>query len=177
MPTWNQETYIKAWKFAARAHLGQTVPGSDIPYLFHIGLVAAEAMGAATCEAVDSPDLLVTCAVLHDVIEDTPSTYEDMRAAFGTQVADGVLALSKQKALPTKEAQMKDSLDRIRQQPGEIWMVKLCDRITNLLPPPAHWDRTKIQQYRDEAGLILETLGGASPYLSKRMARKIKNYG
>ena len=39
---WWQDSYIKALKFAARAHQGQTVPGTDLPYLVHVCLVAME---------------------------------------------------------------------------------------------------------------------------------------
>lgn len=176
MAAWNPDTHISAWQFAASAHQGQTVPGSDIPYLSHIGLVAAEAMAAAAREPVDHPDLLIACAVLHDVIEDTSHTRDSLCRDFGPQIADGVLALTKRSDLPTKAERMTDSLDRIRRQPREIRMVKLCDRITNLLPPPAHWDRPKITAYRDEARLILDRLGHASPYLSRRLEKKINAY-
>jgi len=47
----------------------------------------------------------------------------------------GVSALSKDEAVP-KEKELEDSLHRIREQPAEILMVKLADRITNLQPPP-----------------------------------------
>lgn len=36
--------------------------------------------------------------------------------------------------------QMEDSLRHIRLRPKEIWAIKLADRITNLQPPPSHWD-------------------------------------
>ena len=176
MTLWNQDKYTRAWRFAAGAHAGQAVPGAKTPYLWHIGLVASEAMAAAAQEQVNAPDLLVPSAVLHDVIEDTPRTYEDILSVFGPQVADGVSALTKDENLPSKDAQMADSLERIQRQPGEIRMVKLCDRIANLQPPPAHWNAPKIKRYRDESLLILNSLGGASQYLSQRLAEKIRTY-
>jgi hypothetical protein len=90
---WNPEKYIKAWNFASVAHNGQMVPGTDIPYIHHIGLVAMEAMSAITYDStIEKPDLLIQCALLHDVIEDTSGTYDALRAEFGAQVEDGVLA-------------------------------------------------------------------------------------
>jgi (p)ppGpp synthase/HD superfamily hydrolase len=107
---WNPEKYIKAWNFASAAHNGQMVPGTDIPYIHHIGLVAMEAMSAITYDStIDKPDLLIQCALLHDVIEDTSGTYDALRAEFGAQVADGVLALSKDPSLPSKNERMQDS--------------------------------------------------------------------
>ena len=177
MPCWDQELYVKAWNFACAAHHGQFVPGTDVAYVNHVGLVAMEAMAAiASGEQVANPDLLVACALLHDTLEDTPTTFAGLVREFGDEVAHGVLALSKNEELPGKEAKMRDSLDRIQKQPFEVWMVKLADRITNLQPPPPHWDAAKIQRYGGEAVLIAETLGKASPYLCRRLRGKIEQY-
>jgi len=177
MTTWNQDTYLKAWNFASFIHQGQTIPGSDISYINHLGLVTMEATAAiAQNQQVQNPDLLIQCALLHDAIEDTPTTYDEIKKEFGSNVADGVLALTKNTTLPTKTEQMDDSLYRIKQQPKEIWMVKLCDRITNLQPPPKHWNRKKMARYRDEACLILNHLGAANPFLAQRLQQKIDGY-
>jgi len=120
-------------------------------------------------------DLILQCALLHDVIEDTTFSYQDIADKFGERVAQGVLALSKDKKLPN-EQQMADSLKRIRQQPKEIWMVKLADRIINLSPPPGYWSIEKRQQYREDAILIHEALHQASAALGKRLLEKIEHY-
>lgn len=176
MNTWNQDNYQHAWNFASKTHNGQKLPASDIPYINHLGLVAMEAMAAVANETVEHPDLLVLSALLHDAIEDTPATYEDIKTEFGPHIADGVLALTKNTELPSKREQMEDSLHRIRQQPKEIWMVKLCDRITNLQTPPSHWNKEKIAAYQTEARLILDQLSEASPFLASRLSDKISNY-
>jgi (p)ppGpp synthase/HD superfamily hydrolase len=174
---WDQDTYVKAWNFASSIHLGQTLPGSDISYLSHLGLVAMEAAAAiAAHQSIPNPNLLIQCALLHDAIEDTPTTYEDVEKEFGAAVAGGVLSLSKNKQLAGKHEQMLDSLGRIKQQPKEVWMVKLCDRITNLQPPPDYWDHEKIAKYRDEARMILAHLGEANQFLAQRLEAKIENY-
>lgn len=181
MHSWNSDLSIKAWNFAANAHQGQCVPGSDIPYINHIGNVVMEAMGAiaqglAHHQAIQDPDLLIQCALLHDVIEDTNTSFDDIQTLFGVEVANGVLALSKDSNLPTKAEQMQDSLTRIQSQPPEVWMVKLADRITNLQPPPHYWKPEKIRQYREEAILILQCLGSANDYLAARLQSKIVAY-
>ncbi len=177
MSHWNQDKYIKAWNYASAVHKGQWVPGTDIPYINHIGLVAMEAMAAISQDkTIKNPDLLVQCALLHDVIEDTEKTYDDILTEFGKAVADGVLALSKNVNLSGKTEQMKDSLKRIKQQAKEVWMVKLSDRITNLQPPPVHWTCAKISAYRAEALLILEQLEPANQFLATRLQDKITAY-
>ena len=148
-----------------------------MPYINHLGLVAMESMAAiANGAELESPDLLVLCALLHDIIEDTNGTYHDIHIEFGIEVANGVLALSKDKKLPSNEDQMRDSIERIRQEPKEVWMVKLSDRITNLQPPPKNWSKTKIDAYRTEATLILSESGDANAYLAERLGAKIKDY-
>ncbi len=116
---------------------------------------------------VHDPDLAVQAAFLHDVLERTPYTYDELAAEFGTEVADGVSALSKNPALPGKAAQMEDSLKRIVQQPKEIWMVKMADRISKLLPPPADWTRQRIREYGAEAEMIHERLQEADRLLTR----------
>jgi len=184
MPSsWSQDTYIKACRFAAEAHNGQLFPGTNLPYLMHISLVAMEVIAALAVEQVDHPNLAVQCALLHDTIEDTEISYSDVQVSFGTDVADGVLALSQNKQLAATEdkftrrwLQLEDSLKRIKQQPGEVWMVKLADRITNLQPPPGHWNDEKITRYKKGAEQIHGELASASDYLGQRLRQKIDVY-
>lgn len=177
MILWSQDNYIKAWNYASAIHAGQKVPGTKFPYINHLGLVAMEVMTAlAQSGDVDAPDLAVTCALLHDAIEDTDATYDDIEARFGPEVAQGVLALTKDETLPSKAAQMQDSLRRIKEQPHTVWMVKLADRITNLQPPPSFWTEAKILAYRDDARLILSELSEASAFLADRLGQKIEKY-
>jgi (p)ppGpp synthase/HD superfamily hydrolase len=135
-----------------------------------------EVMTALTVEPGYDGDLAVQCALLHDVLEDTPIAYAQLEARFGPLVAQGVAALTKNASLPKSE-QMGESLARIRQQPTEVWMVKLADRITNLQPPPVGWTSAKRQRYRDEAREIYHALGSASPFLAARLQNHIEQYG
>lgn len=169
------DAYTEALRFAAAAHAGQTVPGSDLPYLVHVVTVAAETIAALTHEYHPEPDLAVQCALLHDTVEDTAVTLDEVRARFGDAVADGVAALSKDPTLPKAE-RMADSLERIRAQPPAVWMVKLADRVTNLSAPPHYWPDAKREAYRQEAMLIGERLGEASAVLSGRLAERIDSY-
>ncbi len=173
--SWSQDAYIKAYKFAARAHRWQLVPGTAIPYIMHLSFVSMEILAATAAGEVPDADLAVQCALLHDVLEDTLVRYDQVQATFGQAVASGVMALTVNKRLPRPE-QMPECLGRIRQQPQEIWMVKLADRITNLQPPPKHWSKSKVREYHREAQVIYEALKEASPFLADRLSRKIQEY-
>jgi (p)ppGpp synthase/HD superfamily hydrolase len=71
---------------------------------------------------------------------------------------------------------MADSLERVRKQPKEIWMVKMADRVTNLQPPPKNWTPEKINRYREESIIIHERLQNGSSYLASRLLEKIDHY-
>lgn len=174
-PPWSPDLYLRAARFAARAHHGQRLPGSELPYLLHACQVASEVQAALAAEPAERPDLAVACALLHDVLEDTKVGRAEIAAAFGEAVAAGVEALSKEPSLPKPEA-MADSLRRIRTQPREVWLVKLADRIVNLEPPPHYWTPEKIEAYRAEAEVIAAALSPASPYLTARLRARIAGY-
>ncbi len=113
---------------------------------------------------------------MHDTIEDTSVTYEQLIENFGKDVAEGVMALTKDESL-NKDQQMINSLTRISRLSKEIGMVKLSDRIVNLSPPPLAWTAEKIIDYRAEAILIHRTLSCVSSYLADRLWEKIRVYG
>jgi len=169
------DRYVAALRFAAERHHGQRMIESDLPYLVHLTTVAAEVIAALPQEGV-SPDLAVICALLHDTIEDTSTTVAELVERFGSEVAAGVQALSKDPTV-ARELQMADSLHRVRACPRAVWMVKLADRITNLAPPPSKWTSAKRREYRDEAQLIADQLGEASPALDARIRARIAGYG
>lgn len=170
------ELYVRALRFASAAHGEQRMPDGDHPYLVHVTSVAIEVVTALHVEPDRNADLAVACALLHDVVEDTDVGSDIIEREFGASVAAGVVALSKRASVPRDE-RVADSLRRIREQPHEVWMVKLADRITNLTPPvPKHWDTAKKAKYRNEGQQILDALGEASSHLAERLRRRIADY-
>jgi (p)ppGpp synthase/HD superfamily hydrolase len=130
---------------------------------------------AALCFEECNGDLTIQCAILHDVLEDTKITNSEIQTEFGDQVAKGVMALTKNTSLE-KSLQMKDSLQRIQNEPREIAMVKMADRICNLDTPPHYWKQEKIIQYLEEAREIYNALSSKNNYLGNRLMKKIEEY-
>jgi (p)ppGpp synthase/HD superfamily hydrolase len=182
MNIWHQEIFTKAWLFATLNHSGQTYGGHEpdmkIDYINHIGSVVMEIMWVLqnTVGVVFDADLAIQCAILHDIIEDTSVTYDEVKTKFGEAVANGVLALTKNDLLENKADKMSDSLKRIKMQPKEVWMVKMADRISNLYHPPYYWNNDKIIGYANEGRIILDELGEANELLKMRLQAKIDNY-
>lgn len=173
-----QTRYQNALRFAALKHTeaSQVIPGTYLPYVVHICNVAMEVLVAAGHSSTFNLELAMPIALLHDTLEDTETTPDELAVLFGKEVAQGVMALTKDVSLP-KEQQMEDCLFRIKLQPTEIWAVKLSDRITNLQPPPLTWDEQKRIRYREEARTILRELKEGDEYLAVRLQGKIEEYG
>lgn len=177
---WDREKYIEAWNFVTLKHSGQyygsVQEGVQIDYLNHLGAVSMEIMWfLKNTENSYNANLAVLCALLHDTLEDTNTTFVEIETKFGTEVANGVLALTKNNKLPKAE-QMQDSLKRIKQQNKEIWLVKIADRISNLSAPPYYWNNEKIKSYREEAKLIHSALSKADKIMTARLNEKIQQY-
>jgi (p)ppGpp synthase/HD superfamily hydrolase len=172
-----QDIYQKTIKFAAQKHTdkNQTIPGSNLPYVIHLSNVAMEILIAIEKSENFDGKFAVQVALLHDTLEDTDVTFEELENEFGKSVAAAVLALTKNSDL-NKNEKMTDSLQRIKQQPKEVWAVKLADRITNLQRPPHFWTAEKIKKYKEEAIIILEELRGGNEYLEDRLKKKIQEY-
>jgi len=173
MSIFNQDKIVKAWYFASDAHLNQRLDFKNLPYLTHIGNVVLELM--AVSNGIKNLEFALICAILHDTIEHTNITYDDIKKEFGKAVANGVLALSKNRELD-EDLQMIDSINRIKKEPKEVWMVKLADRIANLYQSPSQWPNNEIKDYIKESKLILQELGSSNIELAKRLEEKINEY-
>lgn len=120
----------RAYAFAAKAHEGQ-LRASGEPYIVHPTMVAQilveMSMDAATVQA----------ALLHDVVEDTPYEYDDIKRLFGREVADivdGVTKLSRMN-FQSREEQQVESLRKMflaTAKDVRVIFVKLADRLHNI---------------------------------------------
>jgi guanosine-3',5'-bis(diphosphate) 3'-pyrophosphohydrolase len=97
-----QTIYQKTIKFAALKHSekNQTIPGTNLPYVVHICNVAMEFMAAYLNRTDFKLDFAIKLALLHDTIEDTSTTLDEISKEFGKSVAEGVSALTKNENLP-----------------------------------------------------------------------------
>jgi (p)ppGpp synthase/HD superfamily hydrolase len=180
LKNWSINSLQDAWHIATKMHDGQKYggqgQGEQVEYMNHIGSVVFEVITAVRVDEDMNGDLAITCAVLHDTLEDTKLTYRDIEEKFGAQIASGVLALTKDSSISDKKEKMTDSLKRIKAQPREIHAVKMADRITNLFAPPFYWDNKKKREYLEEARLIHSELQSGCKYLADRLAIKISQY-
>lgn len=175
MENYNIDEVQRAIDLAESHHSGQFIKDSNIPYIMHCIKVMAETMNSTMRNRELDMRLAVLCAILHDTLEDTDLPEERIRKDFGEDVLTGVMALTKDESLP-KEEQLMDSVDRITRCRKEIWVVKMCDRIINLAPPPASWTKEKIGKYINASLEIHRRLSPADDYTAMRLLDKIEEY-
>jgi guanosine-3',5'-bis(diphosphate) 3'-pyrophosphohydrolase len=123
------DAVAKAVEFATRYHGDQRRP-TGVPYLEHL-LEALEVLVRGA--GVTDPDVLCA-AVLHDVVEDTPCTLDDVRVAFGDRVADMVGWVTKPEPEDgaDRKAAKESYLKSLRHAPDDAVLVKLADRASNV---------------------------------------------
>lgn len=170
----NTDLFHKALRLAAWAHYGQVTKFGD-PYITHPTAASYELLAAQAAGEDFDIDLAVVTALLHDVVEKSDVTIKSIRKDFGQAVAEGVAAMTKNESLP-KEEQLRDSILRILDQPREIAMAKMADRISSMLPVALEWNADKIATILGNAEMIHRMLGEASPFLAKRLEKKIRLY-
>jgi hypothetical protein len=116
----------KAIQFAAIAHKDQTRKSTDIPYITHPFAVGMLLQKAKCSEEV------IAAGILHDVLEDTPVTYEELSAQFGSRIADLVVAASEHdKSLPW-EIRKQNTIDHLKKASIEEIQVITADKLHNL---------------------------------------------
>jgi len=120
------ENLKHAISFAEEAHRGQLRKGSDSPYIEHPVRVARmlEDMGA------DSD--MIIAGVLHDTVEDTYVTIDDVKREFGGNVARLVDGVSESNRLLPWEMRKKSTIRKLRTAPFDICLISACDKIDNL---------------------------------------------
>jgi len=116
----------RAAGFAARAHQGQVRGDGVTPYFAHPARVAMTVRDVFGCDDQEA----LAAALLHDVIEDTTTDYDDLAEAFGESVAGIVAALTKNSALPA--AEREDEYDaRLSRADWRARLIKLADVYDN----------------------------------------------
>lgn len=158
----------RAYRFAAERHAHQRRKGdASEPYVNHLAEVAdlvAEATGG-------SDPNLVAAAMLHDVVEDTPTWLDEVEALFGADIAALVGEATDDTSLPKAERKRLQVVHAPERSP-RAKVLKLADKTSNLralaTSPPADWQRDRRSDYINWARAVVAGLRGPSPWLEAR---------
>jgi len=161
----------RAVHFAAVHHKDQHRKGPDLePYVNHLAEVAAY---VATAEA--GPDAeVIAAAYLHDTIEDTAVSYEDLVHGFGSRVADLVREVTDDKSLPKAERK-RLQIEHAPSLSPSARLIKLADKTSNVRSvvhaPPADWSRERLIDYVAWARAVVDRIRGTDARLEDAFDR------
>lgn len=113
---------------------------------------------------------VLCAALLHDTIEDTETTAEELTQAFGKNVASIVLEVTDDKSLPKAERKLQQIVHAPHSS-HEAKLVKLADKICNLrdilASPPADWSIKRKHEYFEWAVAVVAGIRGSNSKLEK----------
>ena len=142
-----QKELLGATVFAARKHQDQRRKGQDrLPYVNHV-IEVAEMLARV---AGTSDLAILQAALLHDTVEDTDTTFEEIEELFGADVRHLVEEMTDDKDLPKAERKRL----QIEHAPGlsdRGKLIKIADKISNIRDivhrPPPDWDMHRRREY------------------------------
>jgi (p)ppGpp synthase/HD superfamily hydrolase len=165
------ERILAAAHFAAERHKGQKRKGeAGEPYINH--LIEVAELIATSGDLLDTN--LVMAGFLHDTIEDTDVTAQDLEQRFGEDVAALVAEVTDDKSLP-KEQRKALQVQNAEKKSPRAQTLKLADKISNLRAllstPPANWSAQRKRDYFLWAREVVSRLTQPNPRLKAEFER------
>lgn len=164
------EQFVRAAQFAAVRHRGQRRKRGEVPYVNH---VLGVARWVSEIGGVRDPITLIA-AVLHDTIEDTDTSREELEREFGVEVADVVVEVSDDPSL-SKVERKRAQIEHAPQLSHRARVLKLADKLDNLrdlaAAPPESWSPSRVRGYFCWAHAVVAAIGDANPGLWHALER------
>jgi (p)ppGpp synthase/HD superfamily hydrolase len=165
---------LKAIEFASRKHSTQRRKDKDAsPYINHP--IAVTHLLADTGGVTDLVTLMA--AVLHDTIEDTETTAEELEAQFGRTVRKVVVEVTDNKSLKKADRKQRQ-IDHAPKLSERAKTIKLADKIANVHDvtdaPPANWDLARRIGYLDWTESVVAGCRGTNVPLEKLYDEELK---
>jgi GTP diphosphokinase / guanosine-3',5'-bis(diphosphate) 3'-diphosphatase len=163
----NPANLLSAITFAANKHRLQSRKDADAsPYINHP--IAVATVLAVEGDVVDEATLL--CAILHDTVEDTDTTFSELGQHFGSEVADLVRELTDDKSLEKSERK-RLQIEHAKESSLRAKQVKIADKICNVrditVSPPAAWPVQRRLEYLIWSGRVVEGCRGVNSKLDR----------
>ena len=157
---------LAAASFAAIKHRHQRRKNGDIPYVNH----PLEVARILSADGGVRDGATLAAAILHDTVEDTDTTIDELERKFGAKIAGIVAEVTDDKQL-TKVERKRLQVEHAPRMTDEARLVKLADKIHNLrdlaIAPPPAWSDERIQGYFCWAYHVVQALGDVNPALER----------
>ena len=159
--------FLSAINFSAHKHRHQRRKGiDDLPYINHPITVAEMLWSVGQVRDLNT----LVGAILHDTLEDTETTPEEIKQLFGDEILSLVQECTDDKSLPKEERKRLQILNAPHKSTSAK-QIKLGDKISNVIDisnsPPANWSLQRRLEYLDWAENVVSGLRGANAELEK----------
>ena len=154
-------TLLKAVDYAAKKHKLQRRKDNETPYINHTIGVAylLEQAGISKSEVLQA-------AILHDTIEDTDTSYEELVLEFGITVANLVKSVTDD-TTKTSEERKRAQVEKMKTASVDTRCIKLADRIYNLRDMENVWTQEKQEKYKYWGRELLSACEGTNSILEQ----------
>ncbi len=167
----NFSNYWNALSYAFEKYGNLKRKAKDIPYVIHPVRITLILRSVGFNE-FEHEELMIA-ALFHDLCEDTDTTLEEIDKKFGEKIVSIVDELSKPAdALDHKKDQW---LENFINNSKEAKIIKIADRIDNLLEMVDDWTIEKQISYANQAKIVLKSCGDANKELADKLEEIIKN--
>ena len=152
--------FLSALSFAAYKHRNQRRKDvAETPYINHPITVANILLN----EAGVTDETVLIAAILHDTVEDTETSFEEIEQQFGAQVRAVVAEVTDDKSLPTAERKQKQ-IEHASGLSDRAKLLKLADKTANLRDmvsaTPDGWSIERIDDYLEWGKTVIDQLRG-----------------
>jgi guanosine-3',5'-bis(diphosphate) 3'-pyrophosphohydrolase len=159
---------LRAARFAAWKHRDQRRKGrGHLPYINH----PLDLAHVLWFEGGIEDPVVLAAALLHDTIEDTQTSLQELQGEFGPQIAEIVMEVTDEPSLDWR-ARKRLQISRARNASTAAKLVKLADKICNLrsliASPPQGWSEERQRNYFDWSKAVIDQLRGINPALEQR---------
>ena len=170
--SWDFDKLLNAVEFSAMKHEGQVRKDADkTPYIIHPIGVAALVWKIGNVRSVN----VLTAALLHDTLEDTDATEEEIETLFGARVLHTVKEVTNDPALSGLENKLRQ-VEHAPMMSLDAQLVKLADRLYNVrdleISPP-NWSPEKVDEYYGWGEKLLFSLQGTNESLEAALRQMI----
>src|SRR3954468_5048115 len=159
---------LRALEFAALKHRDQRRKGNhQAPYINHPIQVATLVATVGNCEDV----AVLQAAILHDTIEDTDATPDEIEREFGAEVRVLVLEMTDDMSLPSQQRKL-EQINRAATLSKRAKLIKIADKIANVgdiaRHPPPDWSDDRRRKYFAWTKQVIDRVRGVNPALEAR---------
>ena len=158
---------LTALEFSSHKHRDQRRKDNNAsPYINH-----PISLANVLCNEGKVTSAKVICAaLLHDTIEDTETSAEELRSRFGKAITNIVLEVTDDKSLPKTDRKLAQ-IEHAKNASKRAKLVKLADKICNLrdilFTPPADWPIARKREYFDWAKAVIDQVRGTNKKLER----------